>query len=167
MRRPMVSHDKIYRDPTALKPHVEALRAAGKTVVFGNGCFDLLHVGHIRYLTAARALGDALIVAVNTDGSMARIKPDRQPVAPEEERFEILAALEMVDFVVPLEEDTPAELLAVLQPQIQAKGTDYTLDRMPERGIVEGYGGRIEFVGGPKHHSTTDLLKTIRGLSDT
>jgi len=162
-----VSQHKIYRDPAALKPRVDALRAAGKTVVFANGCFDLLHVGHIRYLTAARALGDALILAVNTDASMARIKPDRQPVAPEEERFEILAALEMIDFIVPLKEDTPAELLALLQPQIQAKGTDYTLDRMPERVVVEGYGGRIEFVGGPKHHSTTDMLKTIRGDSGT
>ena len=160
-----MSHDKIYRDPQLLRPHIEALRAAGKTVVFGNGCFDLLHVGHIRYLRAARALGDVLIVAVNTDASMARIKPDRRPVAPAEERFEIVAALEMVDFVVPLKEDTPAELLALLRPQIQAKGTDYTLDRMPERVVVEGYGGRIEFVGGPKHHSTTDLLKTIRGDS--
>jgi D-beta-D-heptose 7-phosphate kinase/D-beta-D-heptose 1-phosphate adenosyltransferase len=157
-----VSTKKIYVDPRGLKPHVEDLQSQGKTIVFGNGCFDLLHVGHIRYLEAAKALGDVLILAVNTDESMARIKPGREPVKPDHERFEILAAFESVDFVVPLVEDTPTSLLELFRPDIHTKGTDYTLDQIPERVVVESYGGRVELVGGPKEHSTTTMLKTIK-----
>ncbi len=156
-----MSLDKIYLDPQRLRPHIEALRARGKTVVFANGCFELLHVGHIRYLEAAKALGDVLILAVNTDESMRRIKPDRKPVNPDHERFELLAALAAVDFVVPLREDTPNSLLELFRPQIHTKGTDYTLERIPERTVVERYGGRVEIVGDPKEHSTTAMLEAL------
>ena len=156
-----MSADKIHLDPEKLRPHIESLRARGKTAVFANGCFELLHVGHVRYLEAAKALGDVLIVAVNTDESMRRIKPDRRPVNPDHERFELVAALEAVDFVVPLREDTPHSLLQLFRPQIHTKGTDYTLDRIPERAVVESYGGRVHIVGDPKDHSTTAMLEAL------
>ena len=156
-----MSNDKIYLDPNSLSPHIEALQQQGKTIVFANGCFELLHVGHVRYLTAAKALGDALIVAVNTDSSMSRIKPGRQPVNPDLERYELLAAMEVVDFVVPLDDDTPNNLLSLFRPQIHTKGTDYTLEKIPERVVVESYGGRVELVGDPKDHSTTAMLEAL------
>lgn len=156
-----MSIDKIYLEPKNLSPHIESLRARGNTIVFANGCFELLHVGHVRYLEAAKALGDVLIVAVNTDESMRRIKPRRQPVNPDEERFELLAALQAVDFVVPLRDDTPNSLLELFRPQIHTKGTDYTLDKIPERTVVESYGGRVAIVGDPKEHSTTAMLETL------
>ncbi|MBN1441774.1 MAG: adenylyltransferase/cytidyltransferase family protein [Planctomycetes bacterium] len=159
--RRIVSADKIFLDPMSLLPRIEKLRRQGKTIVFANGCFELLHVGHVRYLEAAKALGDVLILAVNTDASMLRIKPDRRPVNTDYERFEILAAFAAVDFIVPLEEDTPVSLLELFRPHIHTKGTDYTLDRIPERAAVEAYGGRVELVGGPKSHSTRDMLKTL------
>jgi len=156
-----MSIEKISLDPQDLSPTIENLRNKGKTIVFANGCFELLHVGHIRYLSAAKALGDVLIVAVNTDESMGRIKPDRKPVNPDIERFELIAALAVVDFVVPLSEDTPNSLLELFRPQIHTKGTDYTLEQIPERKIVEAYGGRVELVGDPKDHSTTAMLEEL------
>jgi D-beta-D-heptose 7-phosphate kinase/D-beta-D-heptose 1-phosphate adenosyltransferase len=131
-------------------------------IVTANGCFELLHVGHVHYLASAKALGDVLIVAVNTDDSMRLIKPDRRPVNPDSERFEIIAALEAVDYVVPLNERTPVSLLELFKPDIHTKGTDYTLDKIPERVVVERYGGRVELVGGPKSHSTTDMLRALQ-----
>jgi D-beta-D-heptose 7-phosphate kinase/D-beta-D-heptose 1-phosphate adenosyltransferase len=160
-RDTVADHRKIYLEPERLVPTLESLRAKGASVVFANGCFELLHVGHIRYLAAARALGDCLIVAVNTDASMRKIKPDRRPVIPDHERFEILAALAVVDFIVPLEDRTPAALLHLLRPDIQAKGTDYTLEKIPERVVVEAYGGRVAIVGDEKTHSTTDMLRLL------
>lgn len=157
-----MSTNKIFLDPETLVPHIEELKARGATVVFANGCFELLHVGHVRYLQGARALGDVLIVAVNSDESLARIKPDRKPVNPDRERYELLAAFEMVDYVVPLEESTPESLLNSFKPNIHTKGTDYTLDQIPERSVVEAYGGRVELVGDPKDHSTTDMLRALR-----
>lgn len=156
-----MSVDKIFLDPKDLSPKIEVLRQDDKTIVFANGCFELLHVGHIRYLSAAKSLGDCLIVAVNTDDSMSRIKPDRKPVNPDIERFELIAALAVVDFVVPLNEDTPNSLLELFRPQIHTKGTDYKLEQIPERVIVEGYGGRVELVGDPKDHSTTAMLEEL------
>jgi len=156
-----MSIEKISLDPQDLSPTIEDLRNKGKTIVFANGCFELLHVGHIRYLGAAKALGDYLIVAINTDESMGRIKPDRKPVNPDIERFELIAALAVVDFVVPLSEDTPNSLLELFRPQIHTKGTDYTLEQIPERKIVEAYGGRVELVGDPKDHSTTAMLEEL------
>jgi len=156
-----MSIDKIYLDAKDLSLHIKKLRENKKTIVFANGCFELLHVGHIRYLSAAKSLGDYLIVAVNTDDSMSRIKPDRKPVNPDLERFELIAALAVVDFVVPLSEDTPNSLLELFRPQIHTKGTDYTLEQIPERVIVEAYGGRVELVGDPKDHSTTAMLEEL------
>ncbi len=153
---------KIHHDPSRLARRLRILRQRGGTIVLANGCFELLHVGHIRYLEAAKALGDYLVVAVNTDESMRLIKPDRRPVNPDRERFEIIAALGCVDFVVPLNDRTPARLIELLRPEIQAKGTDYRLDQIPERVIVESYGGRVALVGGEKRRSTTDMLRSIR-----
>jgi D-beta-D-heptose 7-phosphate kinase/D-beta-D-heptose 1-phosphate adenosyltransferase len=157
-----VSTQKIFLDPTSLVPHLEELRSRGLKIVTANGCFELLHVGHIHYLQAAKALGDVLIVAVNTDDSMRLIKPDRRPVNRDQERFEIIAALEMVDYVVPLSERTPTSLLELIKPDVHTKGTDYSIDRLPEREVVERHGGRVELVGGPKAHSTTDMLRVLR-----
>ncbi len=153
---------KIFLDPEKLRDRLDELRRGGAKVVFANGCFELLHVGHIRYLAAAKALGDVLVLGVNTDASMKVIKPDRKPVNPDAERFEILAALEMVDFVVPLRERTPAELLDLLRPDFHTKGTDYRLEDIPERTVVEAYGGQVAIVGDPKDHSTSDMLETLR-----
>lgn len=156
-----MSTGKIFHDPHALSEVIEELRSDKKTIVFANGCFELLHVGHVRYLYGAKELGDVLIVAVNTDASMRMIKPDRRPVNPDHERMEILAAFEPVDFVIPLRETTPESLLRLLRPDVHTKGTDYTLDRIPERTVVEAYGGRVALVGGPKERSTTEMLREI------
>lgn len=158
-----MSESKIFLDPASLAPHIEELKARGAKIAFANGCFELIHVGHVRYLAAAKALADALIVAVNTDESMRRIKPNRKPVNPDHERLEILSAFESVDYVVPLRETTPDSLLLLFKPHFHTKGTDYTLDRIPERAVVEGYGGEVRLVGDPKNHSTTEMLRALRG----
>lgn len=136
-------------------------RRRGETIVFGNGCFDLLHVGHARYLQAAKRLGDVLVVAVNTDESMRRIKPDRPPVQPDAERMELIAALGAVDYVVPLSDDNPISLIERIKPDVHTKGTDYTPETIPERQVVERCGGRVAIVGDEKNHSTTDLRRRI------
>lgn len=153
---------KIYLDPVELAAKLDALRAKGAIIVTANGCFELLHLGHVHYLRAAKALGDVLVLAVNSDESMRRIKPDRRPVNPDVDRYEILAAFEFVDFVVPLEESTPISLLELFRPHVHAKGTDYTLARIPERETVERNGGRVELVGGPKERSTTEMLDSLK-----
>lgn len=141
-------------------------RAAGKAIVFANGAFDLLHVGHVRYLEAARREGDWLAVGVNSDASVARAKGPSRPVLPEGDRAEIVAALRCVDAVVIFSEDSPAELIAALRPEVHAKGTDYAPDTVPERDIVAAYGGRTAIVGDPKDHATTDVLERIRRPTD-
>ena len=145
----------------SLEPMVTALKASGKTVVFANGCFDLLHVGHIRYLQSARQLGDALVVGLNSDESVRRLKGPQRPLMPEDERAEILAALACVDYVVLFQEPTVESLLRVLKPDIQSKGTDYTEETVPEREVVRSYGGRVVIAGDPKDHSTRDLIQEI------
>ena len=137
-------------------------RAAGRTVVFANGAFDLLHVGHVRYLEAARREGDWLVVGVNSDTSVARAKGPGRPVLPEGERAETVAALAAVDAVVLFDEDSPAALIAALRPEVHAKGTDYTPASVPERDVVASYGGRTAIVGDAKDHSTSDLVARIR-----
>jgi len=137
-------------------------RRAGDRIVFANGAFDLLHVGHVRYLEAARREGDWLVVGVNSDASVARAKGPSRPVLPEEERAEIVAALEAVDAVLLFEEDSPASLIAALRPDVHAKGTDYTAERVPEREVVAGYGGRTVIVGDSKDHATSDVIAKIR-----
>lgn len=136
-------------------------QAAGKTVVFANGCFDLLHVGHIRYLEAARALGDVLVLGLNGDKSVRQLKGPGRPLMNQQERAEILAALECVDYLVIFDEPTAKEVLETLKPDIHAKGTDYTRESVPERETVLSYGGSIAIVGDPKDHSTKDFLKQI------
>jgi len=157
-----VSNAKIIENPKDLVPELAALRAAGKTIVFGNGCFDIIHVGHVRYLHAAKALGDVLIIAVNTDASVKLGRPERMPLNPDHERMEVVAAIAAVDYVVPLADRLPNALLELYQPDIQAKGTDYTLECMPERVVVEAYGGRIEFVGDEKSHSSSALRAALQ-----
>jgi rfaE bifunctional protein nucleotidyltransferase chain/domain len=136
-------------------------RAQGKRVVLANGCFDLLHVGHVRYLQAARALGDALVVGINSDASVARLKGAGRPVMAAGERAEILAALAAVDLVVLFEEDSADALIARVRPDVHAKGTDYTEDTVPEREAVRAAGGRVAIAGDPKSHATRDLIADI------
>jgi D-glycero-beta-D-manno-heptose 1-phosphate adenylyltransferase len=145
----------------ALRPVVEKLKQVGETIVFANGCFDLLHVGHIRYLEGARRLGDVLIVGLNSDDSVRQLKGLGRPLMPEEERAEILAAISFVDYIVIFDEPTVERLLLQIQPDIHCKGTDYTVDSVPEREVVLSYGGRIAIVGDPKDHSTRDLIREV------
>ncbi|MGH9647357.1 MAG: adenylyltransferase/cytidyltransferase family protein [Bryobacteraceae bacterium] len=141
-----------------LKRRVAEWRSAGNRVVMANGCFDVLHVGHVRYLQAAKALGGKLIVAVNADVSVRGLKGEGRPVMPEHERAEILAALEPVDAVVIFPEPDVRVLLNDIRPDVQAKGTDYTADSVPEGDVLTAYGGRVEIVGDPKDHSATSIL---------
>ncbi len=140
----------------------EVQRAAGRRVVFANGAFDLLHAGHVRYLEAAREEGDWLAVGVNSDESIRRAKGPARPIVPEPERAEIVAALGCVDAVVVFGEDSPADLIGRLRPDVHAKGTDYTAESVPERAAVAAYGGRTVIVGDPKDHATTDLIERIK-----
>ena len=141
-------------------------RAAGRTLAFANGCFDLLHVGHVRYLQSAAAEGDRLIVAVNDDASVAALKGEGRPVQSAADRAELVAALRGVDYVVVFSDPTVERLLRLLKPDVHCKGTDYTIDSVPERAVVLAYGGRTAIVGDPKHHNTRELLARIRGTED-
>lgn len=136
-------------------------RAAGKTIAFANGMFDLLHVGHVRYLRAAAREADRLIVAVNGDAVAAR-KGAGRPILPAADRAELVAALRGVDYVVVFDDETVDRLLALLRPDVHCKGTDYTVDTVPERETVRAYGGRIAIVGDAKDHATRDLIDRIR-----
>jgi D-glycero-beta-D-manno-heptose 1-phosphate adenylyltransferase len=137
-------------------------RAAGRTIAFANGCFDLIHVGHVRYLQGAAAEGDRLIVAVNDDASVTRLKGPGRPAMPASERAEIIAALTVVDYVVIFADETVDRLLGWIKPDVHCKGTDYTVDTVPERAVVQAYGGRTAIVGDPKTHASRDLAKKIR-----
>ncbi len=141
---------------------VREVKAGGGTAVFVNGCFDLLHVGHVRYLRAARELGDLLVLGLNSDSSVRRLKGAGRPLMPEGERAEILAALECVDRIVIFDDPTVDSLLRELQPEVHAKGTDYTEETVPERETVLAYGGRVAIVGDPKDHSTRSYIESIR-----
>jgi len=152
---------KFIRDPEALLHIVDQLKSQGKRVVMTNGCFDVLHVGHIRCLKGAKEQGDILIVAVNDDASMKRLKRAGRPIMPESERIEILEALEYVDFITLFSEERVDRLLLTLKPHVHAKGTDYTEETVPERETVLSYGGRIAIVGDTKAHSSTDLIRAI------
>ena len=140
---------------------VERDRAAGRTIALANGCFDLLHVGHVRYLQGAAAEADRLIVGVNDDGSVARLKGAGRPVLSAADRAEIVAALRAVDYVVIFPEPNVERLLKLLTPDVHCKGTDYTTESVPERAIVQAYGGRTAIVGDPKSHATRDLIARI------
>ena len=140
-------------------------RRAGQTIAFANGCFDLLHVGHVRYLAAAAREADLLIVALNDDQSVRALKGEGRPILPAADRAELVAALGCVDLVVVFPEPTVGPLLEAIRPDVHCKGTDYTLDSVPERDVVRSYGGRIAIVGDPKDHSTRDLLARIAEAS--
>jgi rfaE bifunctional protein nucleotidyltransferase chain/domain len=148
-------------DPDGARAAADAARAAGRRVVLANGCFDLLHVGHVRYLEHARALGDVLIVGVNSDAAVRRLKGPGRPLMPVDERAEILAALRAVDHVVVFDDDTADRLVALLRPAVHAKGTDYTADTVPERESVAAAGGRVAIAGDAKRHSTRDVITEI------
>ncbi len=146
-----------------LPRQVAEWRRTGNSITLANGCFDLLHVGHIRYLHAAKMLGGQLIVAVNSDESVRQLKGEDRPVMPAEERAEILAALADVDAVVIFPERDVRALIREIRPDVQAKGTDYTADSVPERNEVLAYGGRVEIVGDPKDHSATEIIRSRMG----
>ena len=143
------------------RARVAEWRRVGEQVVLTNGCFDLLHVGHIRYLRGAKALGGKLVVALNSDESVRKLKGEGRPLMPEQERAEILAALSDVDAVVIFAEPDVRALIRELRPNVQAKGTDYTADGVPERDAMAECGGRVEIVGDPKEHSTTEFLQQM------
>ncbi len=148
-----------------LERELEALRERGRAIAFANGHFDLLHVGHVRYLQAARREADALVVGINADDSVARLKGPGRPLVPAVERAELVAALAAVDWVVVFDGDSPAELLARIRPEVHCKGTDYgTPEAVPEYAAVRAYGGRTVLVGDPKDHSTTDLIAAVKRL---
>lgn len=137
------------------------LRGEGRRVVLANGCFDLIHVGHVRYLTAARTLGDVLFVGINSDGAVARLKGAGRPLMPASERAEILAALRPVDHVVVFDDDTADRLVERVRPDVHAKGSDYSEATVPEREAVRAVGGHVAIAGDPKGHSTRDLISVI------
>jgi len=140
-------------------------RHSGEQIVLANGCFDLLHVGHIRYLRGAKQLGGKLIVAINSDYSVRQLKGEGRPLMPAEERAEMMAALTDVDAVVVFDEPDIRGLIREIHPDVQAKGTDYTRESVPERDELLAHGGRVEIVGDPKDHSTTEFLSELRGPS--
>ena len=139
-------------------------RESGARIVLANGCFDVLHVGHVRYLAGARELGDILVVGINSDEQVAIQKGPGRPVLPATERAEIVAALESVTYVTIFEEPTVEQLLLTLKPDVHAKGTDYTTESVPERDVVRSYGGQVAIVGDPKDHSTTEIIARVGGV---
>jgi D-glycero-beta-D-manno-heptose 1-phosphate adenylyltransferase len=159
MNQTIVGRDELIRI-------VNTARAAGSRIVFANGCFDVLHVGHVRYLAGARDLGDILVVGVNSDDQVSIQKGAGRPILPAIERAELLASLESVTYVTVFDEPTVEELLLALKPDVHAKGTDYTVDTVPERDVVRSYGGQVAIVGDPKDHSTTEILSRLGESND-
>jgi rfaE bifunctional protein nucleotidyltransferase chain/domain len=152
----------VFTEEQELIAAVQRDNAARRTIGFANGEYDLLHVGHVRYLQGARALVDRLVVAVNSDSSVRSLKGPDRPILPETARAELVAALRCVDYVIIFSEPTVGRLLELLKPDVHCKGTDYTVDSVPERAIVKAYGGRTAIVGDPKDHSTRDLVARLK-----
>ena len=146
---------------TELISRVNAERTAGSMIILANGCFDLIHAGHIRYLMGAKSLGGFLVVGINSDRQVRTLKGDGRPFIPEAERAEIISSFRFVDVVTIFDEPTVDDLIEDIRPDVHAKGTDYTTDTVPERERVRSYGGRVAIVGDPKDHSSTDLIKVI------
>ena len=153
-RNKIVSRDELVE-------RVRAERAAGRTIAFANGCFDILHVGHIRYLESAAREADVLVVALNDDDSVRQLKGEGRPILPASDRAELVAALRCVDYVVIFDDPNVERLLMLLKPDVHCKGTDYTIDSVPERAVVQAYGGRTAIVGDPKSHATRELIARI------
>jgi rfaE bifunctional protein nucleotidyltransferase chain/domain len=157
-----IAANSIILDREALVARIESARTTGARIVLANGCFDVLHVGHVRYLRGARELGDLLVVGINSDDQVARLKGAGRPLLPESDRVELVAALEAVDLVTVFPEPTVTELLLAIRPDVHAKGTDYTEETVPERDVVRSYGGRVRIVGDPKDHSTSELIRRFQ-----
>ncbi|MBI4552095.1 MAG: adenylyltransferase/cytidyltransferase family protein [Candidatus Latescibacteria bacterium] len=168
MHQPKIQNPKSKILPfSALSALGARLRAHGQRLVLANGCFDVLHVGHLRYLQAARALGDVLIVGVNSDASVRALKGPGRPVVPEAERAEVVAGLACVDYAFLFADLTVEPALRLLKPDVHAKGTDYTEDTVPERAVVEAYGGRVAIVGDAKTHSSRAMIERMKGQHST
>ncbi len=150
----------------ALLVKVRADRLEGRTIAFANGCFDVLHVGHVRYLTGSAAQADRLIVAVNGDASVKQLKGHGRPVHVAADRAELIAALAVVDYVVVFHDLTVHRLLSILKPEVHCKGPDYTIDTVPERDVVRAYGGRTVIIPGNKDHSTRNLVAQVRAIEN-
>jgi len=155
-----VSKNKVKRIDELLEI-VSEERTKGKKCIFANGCFDILHVGHVRYLREARELGDILIVAINSDLSVRRIKGEGRPYTPEKERVEIISSIEYVDYIILFDEPDVSQLLLAIKPDIQCKGTDYSEETGPEKDVVLSYGGRVSITGDPKDRSSTEIIGKI------
>lgn len=158
------AHDAVTRilERNRLIARVAIARRTGARIVLANGCFDILHVGHVRYLEAARTHGDILVVAINSDEQAHHLKGDNRPFIPERERAELVASLRAVDIVTIFHEPTVEALLLALRPEVHAKGTDYSEETVPERDVVRSYGGRTVIVGDPKHHSSTEIIERMK-----
>ena len=152
---PILSRDEFVN-------YAEQVRAAGEKIILANGCFDLIHAGHVRYLAGAKALGGKLLVAVNSDKQVRGLKGNGRPLMSEAERAEIIAAFRFVDAVTVFDEPTVEEIIRLIRPDFHAKGTDYTTDSVPEREIVRECGGQVAIVGDPKDHSSTELLAAVK-----
>lgn len=157
---------KIFTNLSELATMVSDLKKQGKTIVFTNGCFDILHLGHIRYLEEAKKLGDYLIVGINSDASVRTLKGKNRPVVPEEERAEILGALRCVDYVIIFSEGNPENVILQIHPDVHAKGGDYTIDRIPEAHLVESLGGKTIILQNVKGKSTTNIVQKILSLNE-
>lgn len=153
--------ESLILDRTDLTAAISKLRSNDATIVLANGCFDLFHVGHVRYLQGAKALGDVLVVGVNSDRQTKQLKGKGRPFMPENERAEIVAALGCVDLVTIFDEPSVEQLIRTIRPDIHAKGTDYTAETVPERNIIREVGGRVAIVGDPKDHSSTELISKV------
>lgn len=149
-------------DRQSLIERVKDARRRGLTIVLANGCFDVLHAGHVRYLQAAKAIGDFLVVGVNSDAQVSLLKGSGRPLLQETERAELVASLAAVDLVTIFNEPTVEELLLAIKPDVHAKGTDYTEDTVPERHVVRSFGGRVAIVGDPKDHSTSEMIRRFK-----
>ena len=160
-----ITESKVFADPARLALRIDLLRHQGKRVVFTNGCFDILHRGHVAYLNAAKAIGDVLVVGVNSDESVARLKGPERPINTLEDRLQILASLSCIDFLAPFDGDTPVSLIEALRPDVFVKGGDYTRDTLPEAGLVESLGGRIELLPLVEERSTTRIISRIRAVA--
>jgi rfaE bifunctional protein nucleotidyltransferase chain/domain len=152
---------RVILDHNELAQKIDELKKQGKKIIFANGCFDLLHVGHVRYLRGAKALGDVLVLAINSDASVCRLKGPERPLLPLEDRLGILGAFEMIDYVTAFDDDTVSPLLLKLKPSVQVKGTDYTTDTIPEKDTVASFGGQVAVVGDPKDHASKNLIQEI------
>lgn len=150
-----------FKSLSKLRRIIAGEKAKGKTVVLANGCFDLFHLGHIRYLRAAKSKGDVLVVAINSDSSVRKLKGKGRPILPQRERAEILAAFSAVDYVTVFNEPTVTKVLLALRPDIHAKGSDYSRETVPERETVKSYGGKVAIVGGPKIRNTSQIIHNI------